>query len=616
MPSIIPATGSYTVEDRDRWMPKVKAGYFFIGDRKYHLYALKKCIRVEQCKKLRLHMAVLPSTITSLKIDSVSYTNYIIDGLDVVVDLEDIDQHINTWYSSVWGERRKGYYADGVILTEDAEIEIEYTGMVWDSTTHSFTSVSVTQYFYVRDGEEYYSLPDTPIAGSPVIITDDSKLDSDAREYSIEFDSDYEGNLTFNAAKNYALNPNFGAASGSHPEVPLDWELFDATGNMHRFAGTGYVGLWTLYMNGVTGKARSVVPISTIGPLALSVRARMATTGHSGTGYLEIAYRDVDNQILDGDGNVIGIVPDPTPYAVRAIGDLDDRTWTEISLVVGDNTDVEPTDDTVPSGVEAVEIRLFGSGSGPIEFDAVQLQKSALVTQYGYISPGASVEYELNGTGSWTPDPSSLSDPFTELNHVDLNAANEEGHSGFLIMEEFSDTYDSDLPVGGSDTDNPQVTYRGIVPKTGGFWRFGRKNLPYARVDGKNKLVHRYPQRLENQGYNDPVNPYQDPRDPAFGFIIPPDNTRRDASGYLHIGIKALTEDVVSCAMMDQYGNPIIHELVSIVTTTGSLSATGRYTNDAGRVKIGYTAPAAGTGTLDFTHVLSGKTWRTYVDTV
>ena len=619
MPSIIPALSTYTLPNRDRWIPKIRSGYFFIGDRKYYLYAQKKCIRLEQCRIARLTLAGAPYTISSVELDGTPYANYTIEDQDIILGLEDIDSHVGYWSQFVWDATRWGYFDAGFVLTDDTQITVVYTTLSWDATNHQFTHNSVTQYLRLGDAEITYKLPDTPIPNTPIVITDDSKLSTDKRDYAIEFDVSSEGDITLNVLDNYAPNPNFGAAPTGYPMYPNDWEIVDTTGHIYRTPGTGYVGRYTLRMSDPTGKARAIITMGSDEPLSLSAWARMSSTGFYGVGYVEMAFRDSSGNILDASGSVIGADPEIGPYSLRAQSTLIGNTWTRISASAGESTDFEIADCVIPSAATEVEIRIWGTGTGPIDFSAIQLEKGLTPTQYGYISPSATVEYETDGTGMWRPDPTGIVWPYPELCHVELNAASDENHIGFLVLEEFSDWTDEGLEAGGIDETDPTGVPRGIIPRTGIFWDFGRKNLPYARIDGRDKLCNIYPLRLENQVYEDFANPYQTPREPTAAIIVAPDNSRR-LLDIVH-AVVGTGEDVkISCIFADVEGNMIPHELVTVsVAGDGSLDKSSDYTNDAGRVLVAYTSGVT-TGEsraiITFRHVLSGLTGIAHIDVV
>lgn len=622
MPNIIPANSTYTIPDRDRWVPKVRAGHFFIGDRRYYLYASKKTVRLEQCRRMRFPLAGAPVGDVVCRLEGVPYTNFEIQGTDAVLNLEDIESHISYWAQFVWDARKWGYFDAGFILTDDSVVDFDYQTLVWNTSTHGFDTIAINQHTTFRDGVESYQLPDTPIPGTPIVITDDSKLATDGRSYAIEFDVDGEGNIDLNAVRNYVLNPNMEVTpSGGSPNYPSDWLLGDTTGAIRRYPGTGYVGAWTCWFDGATtGKVRQEVDIDADTPLSLIAKVRMAGTGTAGIGYLEMAFKGTGGNIYGTGGSIIGADPDPAPFSLRDQISVTTADWAELSLVAGPNDTFEPTDGVIPSDITEVEVRFHGTGTGPMEFDAIQLARTKYVPQYGYISPDATVEYETDPTGIYRPDPHGLSWPFAELNHIDLNAASEESHAGFLMLEEFSDSHDEDLDIGGIDTTDPTGVPRGILPKSGSYWRFGRRNLPYARMDGRTKLVRRYPLRLENREIFEPVSSYQSPREPAACLMALPENTRRDASRKIYTTVTSGESIVVSAIFTDGHGNAVPQERVLIWNTgDGSVSAAEDFTNDAGRVMVTFTAGSttgAGVDELAFRHQLSGLTRSVNIDVV
>jgi hypothetical protein len=622
MPNVIPALSSYNIPVRDRWVPKVRAGYFFIGDRQYYLYADKSCLRLEQCRRMRFALSGDPIGDVLTWLDGIPYTNVEIQGTDAVVNLQDIESNIAYWAGAVWDAARWGYFEAGFVLTDDTQVTFHYNILVWNAATHEFDTQAIVQHSRFRDAEEEYWLPIVPLPDAPIVITDDSKLPTDQRTYAIEFDTASDGRITFNAPRNYVPNPNFDAAPTGSPEIPNDWLLSGTPPQIWRYQGTGYVGQWTLQFDGsFTGKARAMIDMAVDTPVALSSRARMTGTGYcSGAAHMEMVYKDALGRILSTAGVVIGNDPDPGPYSLSTDALLMGSQWQTLSIVAGPDDDLEPTAGPIPTGVVEMEVRLWGTGLCPLEFDAVQLERNRLVSQYGYIGPSSTVEFEQDPTGIYTPDPIGRSWPYPELNHIDFNAASEEAHAGFLIAEEFSDTFDGDLDIGGIDDSDPTGVPRGIIPRTGVYWRFGRKNLPYARVCGRAKLRNRYPLRLTNWGYTDPVNQYQTAREPTSVLLVPPENTRRDVNDILHASLAAGETVRASAIFRDALGNPIMHEPVDItVDGTGSPGSAVEYTSGAGRVLTTFTtptgtAPGESRGRLTFQHRFSGITDTLHLD--
>ena len=255
MPNIIPALSTYNIPTRERWVPSVRAGWFYIGDRSYYLYANKECLLLQQCRRMRFSLVGEPVGSVQVSLEGVSYTNFEIQGSDLVLILEDIESYIAYWAKNVWDATAWGYFDAGFILTDDSQITVNYNILTWNPATHSFTTTPIIQHARFSEAEEEYWLPQAIIPGTPIVITDDSKLPTDERDYAIEFDVAPTGRITFNAPRNWAPNSNFEAAPTGHPELPCDWELSDPA-NMQRYQGTGYCGLWTLYDDSITGKAR------------------------------------------------------------------------------------------------------------------------------------------------------------------------------------------------------------------------------------------------------------------------------------------------------------------------------------------------------------------------
>jgi hypothetical protein len=200
---------NFTIEEAKKWRPRMKSGYFYVQDREYYLYAKKVTQSLKDITFTKFELEFDPTSIKSLTVSGVEYSNWYIDGNSVVVNHRDLDAFFTLWLTLVWDDDFWDYVL-GAQFEPDTEVEIEYCHNEWNPGTESFDEVSNTELFKVKDGYTDYKFQVIPSPGSPVVITDDKITDENPIDYSPKFSVDYAtGFLSFHGQNNLVQNSDF-----------------------------------------------------------------------------------------------------------------------------------------------------------------------------------------------------------------------------------------------------------------------------------------------------------------------------------------------------------------------------------------------------------------------
>ena len=625
MPTIFPASGHVDPDRREHWRPKLRAGYFFVKDRQYYLFARKRTIYVRDAMELRQELAGIPVEGTmSVKIEGIPWDNWWIEGRDLVISLLDIAGQAAYWAELEWDISRWDFFKTAIEALPENQVEISYDYLDWNDapapTGQKFDVNSITQVFQIGDAERTYHLPDDYVSGSPVVITDDSKWFSDGRDHRLQFRiTEPRRSIEFNMYENVAHNPHFHRGMSG---VPAAWYITDPTG-FSWVDGTGYV--MDRYLRAYpTGRAVQEVPV-TGNPWAFEVWIR-----GSGQALLELAYKSASG-LVDQYGANIGWDPDFGVYSHRVTG-LAEDSWTRLSTVVGDGTEFDPTDALFPDICDAVEVRL-GALSGYVEFGAVQVRNAPRAALYNYVDPTGTIEYETDPSGFWRLHPRDRF-PWEAEWDADMNAVNQPASEGFLVIAEEGEPVDENLGIGqltwddpapyGSGGAYPDGYPRGLLPWPSGVrHEFGRRHLPYAKTRGYQKLRQTQTFDLENQppALFEVTEPRR-PRDAAYVIIGSPASMYRSSGRtYLVLHSGQARSEFMSARFLDVWQNAMIHDWIEILPSGQiSVDPSGAYTDDGGRVStyIAYASgePVVNPPGIQFRHRDSGRTGSILIDIV
>ncbi|MHA2066481.1 MAG: hypothetical protein ACXABY_19085, partial [Candidatus Thorarchaeota archaeon] len=196
----------------------------------------------------------------------------------------------------------------------------------------------------------------------------------------------------------------------------------------------------------------------------------------------------------------------------------------------------------------------------------------------------------------WKPDGSG--ELPLEINVLETNPLRSPTPGGFICAEEFSDVEDYQLGI-GEIVEGTTVARTGILQVTGSLGiNVGRKHLPYAKIDGFYKLVHRQKFHLENPTPIDDITdltiehgtPDPSPNDIEW---LPRDGLRtRNGQVELMVLPDSRLTTRLDAIILDQYQNPAYTFQASIVAASGSIvSEENPVTTSEGQIHFDYQPP-------------------------
>ena len=615
MPSVVPAVVQFDELRRTRWRLKMRSGYLWIQDRLYYLYAKKRAIYYRDTRELRAELAGLPVDGTvQVKVEGIPWTNWHLEGRTIVVSLMGLEGRAGYCANLTWDLSLLDFFKSGAEAAPDNFINVAYDYKAWNATTKGFDVNSIVENFRIGSMDVLHRMPADYVRGAPVVITDDTVKPWDGRGTQLQFKIvEPSREIQVNGEPNLVLNPHFSEYPTGQPSVPGRWYLTEPTGAA-RVEGSGYVDRAMLAIDG-TGKVAQDVEV--VGGSPVVVEAWYQGDG-SGEAFLELAFKTPASgrQIVDTSGNPIGWDPDFGVYSVRVSGQVS-RDWSRLSVVLGQGTEFDPADALYPDVCDRIEIRLWKNSANRVRFGAVRSAVGVRPGQYIYVPDSGTVEYETDPSGFYRHHPREMF-PYEDAWDADANPVNDESHGGFLAVTEDGAPVDEDLGLGELVYDDPAAYGtgypQGVVAHPSGVRHlFGRRNLPYAKVDGYQKLRQTQIFDLENQppSLREVTVPTRAAR-PGSVVLASPGNMYRDQSGLPRLVVSPLTgaAEFVAALFSDGFGNGIVGDWVEIFTSgAAQASPSGMYTNHAGRVSTRVSStdhvPGSGVAELYFRHYAS-----------
>lgn len=202
------------------WRPRVHLGPFHAKDAQYHLFVKKKTLYIREIQR-----TTFPLSATMSEVDARVY----LGGQDVTD-------------TAVW-------WIDGYTFTiahsgienvdEATEVELQGYQQTWDADAERFGSRFVKHRWRIIDGVQSFVLPDNPVAGEPIVITDDLLAPGNVLGLRQEFRPVYdnvrdETRIEFGGAKNLWPNPDFSYVDEDSPVVVADVLAAEFTGFLPR----------------------------------------------------------------------------------------------------------------------------------------------------------------------------------------------------------------------------------------------------------------------------------------------------------------------------------------------------------------------------------------------
>jgi len=161
--------------------------------------------------------------------------------------------------------------------------------------------------------------------------------------------------------------------------------------------------------------------------------------------------------------------------------------------------------------------------------------------------------------------------------------------TGFdTFLEQYRDTY---VPLGV-----PPVWATGVdeTPQE----TLGRKHLPHAKVDGRQKLV-----KVATFGLTNPTLDAEEffreaPPQPADIVVDPLHDATQNAQGEISMLLSQGATGLCIVELLDRFGNPLPRYPVSVTAPTGTVDPELGYTNQQGRLYVNYVNTGTPTGTF------------------
>jgi len=536
----------------DCWNPEVAAGYFYVGDASYYLYAEKLAYTLKDV------------TWSKVTLDN----NMEVEGVSILDTSLCVDPTAVEWFQRgkcVWASHR------GASISKPVAESVRVYGyeQSWDSSQQAFIRTPLSREFGITENPKDFFLTPAPQGGAPIVITDDTlKLDTSGydraprdivpMEYRYQWNQELEkGELKLQGARNLFRNSSFyngktdWAESATLETSVLRGERYIASGtNVQLAASTG--GSYD-YTSDYAFRQR-VYREDLDSDLIFSWYMHRESTMHvapviktyydNGETYSEQHMGDmfVDTSDLTSDWQrfVVHCKTDTTntlkgyslPHqqiAVAELGTVDYATSPHVEF----------------------ELRVNSVGSS--EFDGFMAYEGDHLPRYTHLPYGdeMTVEWDSSDAGIYVIDDMAIS-PI-------LNPQ----HTGFLTIG----------PIDVRDLDT-SVTEAGHTTLTDTHVPTRLSGLPWAKIDGPDKLHYVSGDAWSLEAFGIAREVSLQPAVPtATGIDVFP-NPIKVAQG-LRKSFHAIVEDST--------GNPYAHKDVSLVIA----ETNGRYTGELGITEMG-----------------------------
>jgi Right handed beta helix region len=619
--------GSYsfinTIEEKysnsvDCIHPSVKAGFFYVNDAQYYLYANKEAHYIGDIIHTDI---ILAATIVDVPSDGC-------DGIEVYLDNQKLSSDSYNMSGNKLTIKHKGLN----ISNFNSRVMVLGSVGKWDGS--GFIYETFRQETRIRDGVHRYVLPSKPTRGAPIVITDDTIGMTHnpiycGREFTEEINGNEEVEVRFGGQTNLIENPQFDykeinpngyGPDGKVESRPMGWTIegdasayvvsklettdsvtipyisygFATTGETSggntgtTVTNTGYVfrdtatgsydiypvigsNILTMYHDMDTGAGVSQrIKINHRAPYWLtfyscSVRepAQTGQSVFSGNVHVTWKYFDFNGRRLDyPTGDIysgVAYLPVTSDFSDY------DRIWGRYGLAFSSSRDTT-MGKVNPSGI----VLLNSMINDPIQIPSGAYYMDILIGCTGYsalsavsFAEGFDPLYytrQIKGTEATIEYDTGVSDLY-RIDDLTITPVRNTNHNGFL--------YIGAIPARQFDKDAPLNT----TTLTDWGWATGRlEYLPWARTSGKNKLSNRghFNTRLKGSIEDVAITPevcYPDqieviPRIPIALMKdgIGPSEQIPISVGDAGPGVKGTD---ITIRVIDNYGNPYAFENVT-----------------------------------------------------
>jgi hypothetical protein len=424
----------------NKWHPKVRTGFFYVGDAQFYLFADKKTAWLDD-----ITWYVYDTGIPVHQITQAKYGTYDIDteclkieGNHILINLRFLNPRGHIGYSTV------NIY--------EHEVMVSYTYLTGTDRLQQTEVENVI--FHPSQADRKYYLDPIPVNGPPVILSNlelSSRVDDEYLypQFSINYET---GELKFlsHGHRNLLNNSLFACTHTYSGETyPTDWlTKTDDKTRVHTIMQKGYIGRHSYLLGNIIagdGIYTSVtqaelqytagdhirqnwlyqeVPLGTAENLSLSLYAKashpeVAEVPDISNLYMKILFLNSEGRYIDSSGEYALGLNSMVEYYAQAVRDGNwepqaiSKSWARYQV-----------SSSIPEN--AVRAAVFASVSGLAAVDAIQCEQDEL-NDFDPRSRTMLLEYEQSEEGVY------------EVQDIDLNPAHNLNNSGILQITNLQD---------------------------------------------------------------------------------------------------------------------------------------------------------------------------------
>lgn len=481
---------TYTEERIPRWRPMVKPGYFYIRDRQYYLYSRKSTCYLRDLKwsKFNIGRKLKDPSEAVVRVSGVKLDDSMYKIVGTYLYIRHIDppgsDFRNAWinFLRTIGTPYWDFYQMGNLFAPGMSVTVSGTYLQYNDASFGFDEIDHEFACYFQDAiDTFYKFERQPVFTKPIVMTDD-EIEEDDSPPVIEFM--LEGrNVLFDKVENPVLNHSFEELSDDEDNiVRFDVSDFD----VHRFDSImdiseskplswhtdgvsklcdAHHGFYALYLEASQYAYQNIEIDNNLSVIISFFSKADASTSVQ----LSIVQRDISDNVLSTDS---------FDFAC-------DTEWSRhyVACSIKEGLDIEINEDCM-----SIDIKFVADDE--LYIDSVYLEQKSIYDSdqtpkdYYRIHDAITVEYETQ------PIPYCHLPELTtdidgnfrrsefQLSDVDCNPMRNAYSNGFLCLIDDGKNSDWQLGKGGFEIDESGVSNAVL----------GRQHLPYAKINGINKL--------------------------------------------------------------------------------------------------------------------------------
>lgn len=464
---LITPASNYTPLSRERWRPRISAGFLNVGDKQYYLYGDKRTTTLAnaKCTRFTLSRWPLPTEDVTVTVSGVDYKYWVLRGNELLVAQFDVDTFIPYWGGANYNESEwTRLRLAGIDFSPTSTAVVSYSA--WTGPGYSVDTIEDS--FTFADGDTEYWLNDVPTLAAPIVITDDTRnmyqgntkvqqFRIDTSEVLVNRDSEtalenitLRTKIEFSNPTNFVTNSCFSEFSTTLGiSRPKFWRL-TGPGVIHSQTSFPYHGKFVCKTDGhdfiqqevdIKGEPQVVVT-------AFAKAASVTTTARLGCNFLQ----PTGVSFLDLNMNTVAATTDNTYQHVVTGEVVTPDAWSRVNLYLGATDLAHPVvNSALPTYDHILLIKASGTG---VIWGAMQVTPGLDSQDFSYIDPAkVTIEYETSDEGIFIPDPKKEF-PY-DISNVDANPLNDPTNAGFLALKSVPWADDFNLGFGRATAGEP-----------------------------------------------------------------------------------------------------------------------------------------------------------------